>query len=160
MSRKIINAGADLIIGNHTHVIQSYEQYKGKWIFYSLGHFLFPDYNIKINSRTYNYVSKESNNVSLLPVFRLDDNRISLQKIHTIRANQNFELSFSKKKYRYNLFLFSSEKLYAYFYDRYVDYLYLKPRLELRIIRLKQKFLSGQKKWGSWWTKMWPVAQV
>lgn len=36
-----IDAGADLVIGHHPHVIQSLEKYKGKYIFYSLGNFIF-----------------------------------------------------------------------------------------------------------------------
>ena len=36
-----IDAGADLVIGEHPHWIQTVEQYKGKWIFYSLGNFVF-----------------------------------------------------------------------------------------------------------------------
>lgn len=36
-----IDAGVDLIIGGHPHVLQGMEQYKGKWIFYSLGNFIF-----------------------------------------------------------------------------------------------------------------------
>lgn len=38
-----IDLGADLIIGHHAHVIQSIETYNGKYIFYGLGNFLFPD---------------------------------------------------------------------------------------------------------------------
>lgn len=36
-----IDAGADLVIGHHPHWIQTIEQYQGKWIFYSLGNFVF-----------------------------------------------------------------------------------------------------------------------
>lgn len=36
-----IEAGADLFVGHHPHWIQTIEQYKGKWIFYSLGNFVF-----------------------------------------------------------------------------------------------------------------------
>ncbi|MGE5297810.1 MAG: CapA family protein [Acidobacteriaceae bacterium] len=36
-----IDAGTDLFIGGHPHWIQTTEQYKGKWIFYSLGNFVF-----------------------------------------------------------------------------------------------------------------------
>lgn len=45
IARKLINAGADLIIGHHTHTVQPFEVYKGKHIFYSLGNFCFSDYN-------------------------------------------------------------------------------------------------------------------
>lgn len=36
-----IDAGADLVIGHHPHVVQTLEKYKGKYIFYSLGNFVF-----------------------------------------------------------------------------------------------------------------------
>lgn len=39
--REFIDEGADLIIGNHPHTIQSVEYYNGKFIFYSLGNFAF-----------------------------------------------------------------------------------------------------------------------
>lgn len=38
---KLIDAGFDLIIGMHPHVLQGYEEYNGKYIFYSLGNFVF-----------------------------------------------------------------------------------------------------------------------
>ena len=40
-SKKLIDAGADLVVGNHPHVLQPMENYKGKDILYSLGNFLF-----------------------------------------------------------------------------------------------------------------------
>ena len=41
MAYKLIDAGADLIIGHHPHVIQPYEKYKHGHIIYSLGNFCF-----------------------------------------------------------------------------------------------------------------------
>jgi poly-gamma-glutamate capsule biosynthesis protein CapA/YwtB (metallophosphatase superfamily) len=41
LARAAVDAGADLIIGHHPHWIQITENYKGKWIFYSLGNFVF-----------------------------------------------------------------------------------------------------------------------
>ena len=32
LARKIIDAGSDLIIGHHPHIIQPFEIYKGKWV--------------------------------------------------------------------------------------------------------------------------------
>ncbi|MFA6094427.1 MAG: CapA family protein [Candidatus Paceibacterota bacterium] len=43
-ARKLILAGADLIIGHHPHVVQSVDEYQGVPIFYSLGNFLFDQY--------------------------------------------------------------------------------------------------------------------
>lgn len=39
--RKFIDAGADVVIGSHPHVIENVEIYKNKYIFYSLGNFIF-----------------------------------------------------------------------------------------------------------------------
>lgn len=44
MGRQIIDAGADVVIGHHPHVIEPAEIYKGKAIFYSLGNFVFDQY--------------------------------------------------------------------------------------------------------------------
>ncbi|MCC2684754.1 MAG: CapA family protein [Paenibacillaceae bacterium] len=41
-----IDAGADLVIGSHPHVLQGLESYKGKWIAYSLGNFIFTTNNV------------------------------------------------------------------------------------------------------------------
>lgn len=42
-SRKLVDNGADLVIGNHPHVIQPRETYKGVDIVYSMGNFCFGD---------------------------------------------------------------------------------------------------------------------
>ena len=41
LGRKCIDWGADLVIGHHPHVLQGIDQYKGKYIIYSLGNFCF-----------------------------------------------------------------------------------------------------------------------
>lgn len=41
LAESSIDAGADMIIGHHSHVIQDYTTYKEKPIFYSLGNFIF-----------------------------------------------------------------------------------------------------------------------
>ena len=41
VAHSFIDAGADLVIGTHPHVIQISEEYKGKKIYYSLGNFVF-----------------------------------------------------------------------------------------------------------------------
>lgn len=41
LAHLIIDKGADMIIGMHPHVLQGFEIYKDKYIFYSLGNFVF-----------------------------------------------------------------------------------------------------------------------
>ncbi len=44
-AHKVIDAGADLVLGHHPHVIQSIETYRNKLIIYSLGNFIFDNSN-------------------------------------------------------------------------------------------------------------------
>jgi poly-gamma-glutamate capsule biosynthesis protein CapA/YwtB (metallophosphatase superfamily) len=41
MARRACDAGADMVIGQHPHTIQSMESYNGKLIAYCLGNFIF-----------------------------------------------------------------------------------------------------------------------
>lgn len=44
IARGLIDAGADLVIGHHPHVVQEVEKYKDGWIIYSLGNFVFDQF--------------------------------------------------------------------------------------------------------------------
>ena len=41
LAKKLIDNGADIIMGHHPHVLQGIEIYNSKPIFYSLGNFIF-----------------------------------------------------------------------------------------------------------------------
>lgn len=41
LAHRFIDAGADIVVGAHPHVVQPFESYNGKAIFYSLGNFMF-----------------------------------------------------------------------------------------------------------------------
>ena len=42
LARKWIEAGADVVVGSHPHVLQGVEQIDGKWVIHSTGNFAFP----------------------------------------------------------------------------------------------------------------------
>ena len=44
MAYKMVDAGADLIVGSHAHNIQPVIKYRSKCIYFGLGNFLFPDF--------------------------------------------------------------------------------------------------------------------
>jgi poly-gamma-glutamate synthesis protein (capsule biosynthesis protein) len=44
LAHEFIDAGADIIIGSHPHIVQEKEVYNGKMIYYSLGNFIFDQY--------------------------------------------------------------------------------------------------------------------
>lgn len=41
LAHQMIDAGADLVVSSHAHVVQPVEEYRGRWIAYSLGNFVF-----------------------------------------------------------------------------------------------------------------------
>ncbi len=65
MAHQIIDWGADLVIGNHPHVLQGIEYYNGKLICYSLGNFCFggnknpTDKNTALFQQTFTFVDGE-----------------------------------------------------------------------------------------------------
>lgn len=44
LARSLIDAGVDVIVGHHPHVVQDIDLYKNRLIFYSLGNFIFDQY--------------------------------------------------------------------------------------------------------------------
>jgi poly-gamma-glutamate synthesis protein (capsule biosynthesis protein) len=50
LARRMIDAGADVVIGGHPHQVQDTDVYQGKPIFYSLGNFVFEGFPDKINN--------------------------------------------------------------------------------------------------------------
>lgn len=72
-SHQAIDAGADLVIGHHPHVVQTLEKYKNKYIFYSLGNFIFDQPQSEATKeglaiKIY-FTKNKINKISLLPVF-------------------------------------------------------------------------------------------
>jgi poly-gamma-glutamate synthesis protein (capsule biosynthesis protein) len=52
LAHRMIEGGADLIVGHHPHVLQGIERYHGKIIAYSLGNFVFGGHSRSANSET------------------------------------------------------------------------------------------------------------
>lgn len=67
VARGYVDAGADIIIGCHTHTLQGAEIYKGKYIFYGISNFLFENY--RVDSAVVQAALDENNNlkVKLVP---------------------------------------------------------------------------------------------
>lgn len=79
IGRKLVDTGADIILGGHPHVTQSYEVYKNRPIFYSLGNFIFDHTYIPTTREsflaeiTFND-SHDSVNINLIPVIADESN--------------------------------------------------------------------------------------
>lgn len=70
LAKKMIDAGADIIMGHHPHVLQGIEIYNGKPIFYSLGNFVFGTQK-ELTSDTMigqvNFLDGEIKNIEIIP---------------------------------------------------------------------------------------------
>ena len=85
-AKELIDNGADLIVGTHPHVIQGHEKYKGKYVFYSLGNFFFPE--------TEKQKKTKNNKISIIPFF---DEKLELIKIITTYQNKNNKIKLINK---------------------------------------------------------------
>ena len=93
LARRMIDAGADLIIGGHSHTVQPFEVYKGKYIFYSLGNFCFDDI---IQDDEVFQIGKYRKRKTIIPSVTFSKEGYSVEVIHAknkqgfINNNNNF----------------------------------------------------------------------
>lgn len=70
LARKLVDAGVDIVMGHHPHVLQGIEIYNGKPIFYSLGNFVFGSKN-ELTSNTIigqiNLINKDIDHIRIIP---------------------------------------------------------------------------------------------
>lgn len=102
LGRAVIDAGADVILGHHPHVLQGIEDYRGKLIAYSLGNFVFDlaDETIRqgayrdcLLARRYGVrFEKDDNRVSesMILEFELGRDGLLNYKIHPIFIRPDF----------------------------------------------------------------------
>ncbi len=72
LAKRYIDAGADLVVGSHPHVLQGIEYYNGKPIVYSLGNFMF-----------YNSI----NQTAILKAYIDENNEVSIQLLPSKASN-------------------------------------------------------------------------
>lgn len=79
--RKMIDAGADFIIGSHPHIVQFYENYNDSHIFYSLGNFILPQKQFLDKKLTYD--SNKVNSGCIIKISSKND-----FELHKIQMNE------------------------------------------------------------------------
>lgn len=79
LGKTLIEAGADLIVGHHPHVIQEIERYNQGWIAYSLGNFVFDQ-----------AFSKETMESLILEV-KIENKKISAINLIKVRLTETFQ---------------------------------------------------------------------
>ena len=79
IGRQLIDFGADLIVGHHSHTLQPFEVYKGKYIFYSLGNFCFDD--VEFEGRTFKIKKPSGTESAILNISISEDLEIEAELI-------------------------------------------------------------------------------
>lgn len=77
LGRKIIDAGARMILGHHPHILQGYEHYRDGYIFYSLGNFCDADLHWNGAGKTYESKLKRADRESIMVVAEFTKNKIT-----------------------------------------------------------------------------------
>ncbi len=118
IAHKCIDYGADLIIGTHPHIMQGFEKYKKKIIFYSLGNFIF-------DSKVFQGLSYFENDPRIFKAFVLS---LNLNATHEYTfeiypyqiTDEGVELVYDKEKEK---ILDELKEISAVFYKSYFQYL-------------------------------------
>jgi hypothetical protein len=97
-----IDIGFESVIGCHGHVIQPYETYKSKSIFYGVGNFIFGDIPNKVSDKEGNLIHhikklKRASKQSLVPVFDVSKSKLSIKHIEYYELSDNQGLKSIKK---------------------------------------------------------------
>nr|WP_319512548.1 ATP-grasp fold amidoligase family protein [uncultured Draconibacterium sp.] len=121
LAYQIIDAGADLIIGHHPHIIQPVERYKGKLIYYSLGNFYFNDINYIQNGIKKHKRAKKHQREGLMPVFNLKNGDIRSEIVLKIKVRRNGQLSYSH--YKNSKFILKNNQLYSFLHKNYMNFI-------------------------------------
>lgn len=72
LAHKLIDNGANLVIGHHSHVVQNIEKYKNGLIFYSLGNFIFDQYWSKETQKGLSFTAQLGQNETTYRLFPLN----------------------------------------------------------------------------------------
>lgn len=125
----LIESGADLIIGHHSHTLQSYEIYKDKYIFYSLGNFCFSDIHFEGRVKKISNMSRFTESVivdlnihkngytcELIP-FKIKELSIIQNKnvLRKLRLRQKLFKIIKKYVFAWKLYNFGIKKVFPYY---------------------------------------------
>lgn len=84
LARALVDAGVDLIVGTHPHVIQTKEQYHNAWVYYSLGNFVFDQYfdeNVRCGAVLHAHIAKDG-------TYTVEEDFVSLERNGTTARSQ------------------------------------------------------------------------
>jgi len=159
VSKKLVETGANVIHGHHTHVLQPYERYKQGIVFYSLGSFCHGDFYkdgklrslmIRTKKSMIALIDPNTNTLSSVPTRELKGNKITIRR--TKGGFSQFALLNTMKLKHSNKVMDYLIDLKEVFFDRLYDYFfgyYRNPTAQLFSLRGLRKigyFLTDYRK--------------
>lgn len=138
LAHKIIDYGADVIIGHHPHVIQPIEKYNNGIIIYSLGNFIF-DYLFSSEFKTGMKVDLFFSSSKIIE-YAVSQVCLNENDLNSIRNTQSLRDDLDKN-YLKMLSLSASESNYCKYYKRilHLNKYYQRLLMKFRLIRLLNK---------------------
>jgi len=110
-AKDFIDAGADLIVGNHSHTIQPYEMYKGKYIFYSLGNFCFSHYIYFVSKKL---IMPKCYQKGLMLQIYFDKKGLHIDNF--IVKNKHYQIKYTKVRNYFLLFNLFYKLLFSHYF--------------------------------------------
>jgi poly-gamma-glutamate synthesis protein (capsule biosynthesis protein) len=143
-AKKMIDNGVDVIIGTHPHILQGYESYKGKHIFYSLGNFTFSSDIIKTLAPAESISSCHTTVILNLIIEKNNDYKFELAPVRF--NNEKIELLSGVDKNFVNHYLEEISKIYYKSYTAYLrEYYDQVPELVMQNIKIRNNFQNFHK---------------
>lgn len=107
--KKYIDAGADVLVGSHAHVLQGIEIYNGKLIAYNLGDFLFNDWTTETGILNVNIANDGKLSYKFIPCLQ------SNVKTNLLKGDKKTNLINKMQNWSYNVQI--DENGYINYYD-------------------------------------------
>ena len=157
LAHALVDAGADIIIGHHSHTIQPYEVYNGKYIFYSLGNFCFANI-VSDGKLLLTDLKRRGKSVLLTINFLRDSFSLSAYTLENkellinVVGEKSITKTFRKiplwtaNRYLWRIYVFYEKNVYSVI--RYLFYLNQNPLRQLmkldseKVLRYLRKLLS------------------
>lgn len=118
-AKKMIDLGVDLIVGTHPHVIQGFEKYKGKLIFYSIGNFIFHD---KIMRKLAPEAIQNKVKTSMIVKFNIKANQVDEYMFYpTTFSNERVRLLTGPEKESAIAEIHANSEVFAKSHSRYLQ---------------------------------------
>ena len=140
LAHKLVDAGADLILGHHPHVVQGIEKYKDKLIVYSLANFQF---EFSIGDGFFSRAKRT--NESIMLSVNINKKRVCSYRIIPLKIDKNFVPSVPTRKEGEAITCFIEEisaplrkKIEEWWWFEQAAKIYVSQSLNAWVIRIKK----------------------